>query len=236
MKKAIYAVTLVLIGALVGGGIAYTQVKSISKSASRSQRDQSQANSCEVDVADSDLKKKLKEKTDLTEAEIESASSYLKFKRIKESIIPSGAPGYGSQLEVSYNQADQAVEVLASLEQKIGKESLTSKEKERYVEIGTTEGTACEFCCGLDEGFARSNGQRACGCAHNRAFSGLTMWMIQNGYSNQEILSEVSNWKSSFFPKQTLTQRLQQMKKDNPEVEKILEEFPAFLPQMVGGC
>lgn len=236
MNKTIQVAILILVGALIGGGLVYTQVGVNSKSASESQTDQPQASNCKVDVADSELKKELKEKTGLTESEIESASSYLKFKKIKESVMPSGSPDYGSELGVSYDQAGQAVDTLASLEQKIGKKSLSSEEKKRYVEIGTTEGTACEFCCGLKEGFARNNGQRACGCAHNIAFSGLTMWMLENGYSNQEILDEISKWKTSFFPKQTLTQRLQQMKEDDPEVKKMLKEFPAFLPQMVGGC
>jgi len=61
--------------------------------------------------------------------------------------------------------------------------------------------------------------------------------MLQNGYKNREILQEIAKWKASFFPKQTLSKKLQEMEKaGEPGVKDILKEFPGFLPSMVGGC
>lgn len=233
MNKLVFALIPLLIGSLIGSMVTYYQVEPDQVSEQTSIQ---QSTSCKIGEDTSDLKQSLKNKTDLDDSEVQSALSYLKFKRIKESVMPSGSPDYAQRLGVSYNQADQAVNTLASLEREVRKEDLSSEEERYYIEIGTTEGTACEYCCGVKEGFARSNGQRSCGCAHNKAFSGLTMWMIKNGYSNQEILDEIAKWKASFFPKQVLTQKLQSMKKDDPEIKKLLKEFPTFLPQMVGGC
>jgi hypothetical protein len=171
-----------------------------------------------------------------TQAEADCLA-YLKFKEIKASILPSGSPEYGSKLNVSYDQADKAVNILARLEGEIGFQNLTKEEKSRYIKIATTQGTACEFCCGLKTSFGNEEGQRLCGCAHNIAFSGLTMWMIKNGYKNEEILTEIGRWKALYFPKQTLTKKLQELEKAGEEgIKEILEEFPEFLPQMVGGC
>jgi len=238
-QKLIWLIIGLLIG--VGTMVAYGNSSGQPQTATQSPEtcsvatEQSNLKAGDVEVSRKKIKQELGE---VSEEDIDSAEAYLKFKKIKEAVLPSGSPVYASELEVSYNQADQAVDKLANLEQNVGKENLSREQKERYKEIGTTGGTSCEHCCGLTskDGFARSNGQRQCGCAHNAAFSGLTMWMIENGYSNQEILKEINKWKSSFFPKQTLTQSLQEMKKNNPEAEKILKEFPAFLPNMVGGC
>ena len=165
-----------------------------------------------------------------------ACAAYLKFKQIKTSLLPSGTPKYGKKLNVSYDQAGKAVDTLAELEGKIGFENLSKKQKARYVKIGTTQGTACEYCCGLKT-FGKKDGQRACGCKHNIAFSGLTMWMLKNGYKDEEILKEIANWKASFFPKQTLSKKLEELKKSgDPDAKNILKEFPGFLPSMVGGC
>ena len=164
-------------------------------------------------------------------------AAYLRFKEIKASILPSGSPEYGSELKVSYDQADKAVNILTKLEEEIGFQNLTEGEKTRYIKIATTWGTACEFCCGLKTSFGNEKGQRLCGCAHNIAFSGLAMWMIKQGYKDEEILTEIAKWKALFFPKQTLTKKLQDLEKKGEEgIKEILEEFPEFLPQMVGGC
>jgi hypothetical protein len=165
-----------------------------------------------------------------------ACAAYLKFKETKESLFSSGTPEYGKKLNVSYDQAGKAVDVLAELEGKVGLENLTKKEKERYITIGATKGTACEYCCGIKT-FGREDGQRACGCKHNIAFSGLTMWMLKNGYKNEDIFREIVKWKALFFPKQTLSKKLQEMEKaGEPGIKNILKEFPGFLPSMVGGC
>ena len=172
----------------------------------------------------------------LSPEEIKAAKAYLKFKRLKKSLIPSGQPVYAQELSVSYDQVDQAVERLARLEEEIGLAKLSQEERERYLKIGQKPGTACEFCCGVKT-MVNEQGQRACGCAHNRALSGLTMWLIKNGYQEKEILAEIENWRRLFFPKQTLSARLNQLQQQgDQEIKEILQEFPDFLPDMVGGC
>ncbi len=187
-------------------------------------------------IKDEEVKSKIE---DLSQEiyNLRALNPYLRFKEIKASFIPSGVPEYGLELNVNYDQAAQAVDILARLEQSIGLQNLTGEEKARYIKIGTTQGTACEFCCGLKTSFAREDGQRACGCGHNIAFSGLTMWMVQNSYTDEEILEEIAKWKTLFFPKQTLSAKLIEMEKaGEPGIKELLEEFPDFLPQMVGGC
>ncbi len=98
---------------------------------------------------------------------------------------------------------------------------------ERVVEIGTTEGTACEFCCSLDEALTEE-GRSPCGCGHNYAIGGLIKYLVtETDMSNQEILDEVDYWKGYFFPQQMLQRELD---------ERGISAGQAGLPQMRGGC
>jgi hypothetical protein len=79
----------------------------------------------------------------------------------------------------------------------------------------------------------------ACGCAHSIMMRGLTAYLITNhpDLSNDRILDELKIWKTTYFPKQTLTAKLQTLGKSGDEgIKEILKEFPEFLPKMVGGC
>jgi hypothetical protein len=68
---------------------------------------------------------------------------------------------------------------------------------------------------------------------------GLTAYLIENHpeISNEQILDELNTWKIAYFPKQTLTAKLGEMEKSgDTSVREIMNEFPDFLPKMVGGC
>ena len=68
---------------------------------------------------------------------------------------------------------------------------------------------------------------------------GLAAYLIINHpeFSDEQILKELNTWKITFFPKQTLSAYLQELVESGEAgIKEILEEFPDFLPQMVGGC
>lgn len=146
--------------------------------------------------------------------------------QIIEEITPQGTPDYGAKAGVSYNNVEAGLSTLAAYHQSI---SLSGNELERYITIATTNETACEFCCSIGEGgFGTTNGNIACGCLHNIAFSGLTKWLIKNTeYTNQQIINEIHNWKVLAFPQGALEKELQ---KRNLQTELVK------LPTMVGGC
>ncbi|NIO22356.1 MAG: hypothetical protein GTN76_16930, partial [Candidatus Aenigmarchaeota archaeon] len=99
-------------------------------------------------------------------------------------ITPTGTPDYGGDANISYDKVEESLDVMVGYDEKI---TLSGAERSRYIKIGTSEDTACEFCCGIgDAGFANEEGQIACGCSHNIAFSGLTKWLIQNGSYSDE--------------------------------------------------
>jgi len=67
----------------------------------------------------------------------------------------------------------------------------------------------------------------------------LAAYLIKNHpeMSNNEILGELEKWKITYFPKQTLSNKLKELEEAGDSgIKEILEEFPDFLPQMVGGC
>ncbi|KXB07009.1 hypothetical protein AKJ51_02215 [candidate division MSBL1 archaeon SCGC-AAA382A20] len=143
-----------------------------------------------------------------------------KVEQVREEVLPEeGSPtGYG----VKYSTA--GMQTLVNWFQST---SLSSEGKDRYANIGSNDGTACEYCCGATSAL-RSNGQIACGCKHNYAIAGLIKYLVKNtDKSDQEILKEVKDWKGYFFPKQTLSKELQ---------ERGISPEAAGLPQMRGGC
>lgn len=146
--------------------------------------------------------------------------------QIVEEITPTGTPDYGIKAKVSYDKVEESLRTLMGYHQTI---LLTDDEKQRYINIATFPGTACEFCCGIGEaGFGTSDGRIACGCSHNVAFSGLTKWLIKNtDYTNQQIIDEIQKWKVLFFPQGAVEKEL---KRRNIQPESV------GLPSMVGGC
>ncbi|MBI4182354.1 MAG: hypothetical protein HY520_05305 [Candidatus Aenigmarchaeota archaeon] len=145
---------------------------------------------------------------------------------LAEEIIPEGTPPYGAAAGVSFDQVDQSLQALVGYHRSI---TLQGEDLARYIRIGMTPETACEFCCGIGElGFAGQDGNLLCGCAHNISFSGMTKWLIQNtDYTDEEILDELEQWKALFFP--------------GPKVAKELSRAglnPTLvgLPAQQGGC
>lgn len=106
--------------------------------------------------------------------------------------------------------------------------SLTGEDQQRYIKIGSSPDTACEYCCGIGErGALRDDGNIACGCAHNIALAGLIKFLIQQGYTDEQILEEIQRWKAYFFPRGYVIEVLEE-RGINPE--------SVGLPTQRGGC
>lgn len=178
----------------------------------------------------------------LNAEEQKTIQAFLKFKKIKSEEVPVGVPEvYGQELGVSFDQVQESMNVMRVLGPTYGLEEekiiLEGNELERYIRIG--EQTACEYCCGV-ETLVKEDGEAACGCAHSIVMRGLTAYLIRNhsdDFSDEEILNEINDWKKVFFPKQTLAARFDELKEaGDQDIDVLLQEFPDFLPQMVGGC
>lgn len=166
---------------------------------------------------------------------------YIRFQEIKTSFIPTGIPDvYGEELDISFDQVQDAINKVRVFGPTYGEEGkkiiLTGADLERYIKIGSQ--TACEYCCGVKT-LVREDGEAACGCAHSIMMRGLAAYLIKNHpeLSDEQILEELNTWKITYFPKQTLSEKLSEMEEAGEAgIKELLEEFPDFLPQMVGGC
>lgn len=176
-----------------------------------------------------------------TEKQLEGAVAYLKFKEIKESFIPKGPPAvYGEELSVSFDEVQDAINKVRVFDPTYGQEGkkivLSGQNLERYIGIGSQ--TSCQYCCGAKT-LVFENGEAACGCEHSQMMRGLAAYLIKNypEMSDEQILKELNTWKITYFPKQTLSAHLQELERAGEAgIKELLEEFPDFLPQMVGGC
>lgn len=192
---------------------------------------------CDVEISEKNLNGKLGQ--EVSEKDLTAAEAFLTFRDLKSNIIPSGIPTvYGKELNVSYDEVQDAIDNIKVYGPDYGKKriELSDDQLERYNKIGSQ--TSCEYCCGVKT-LVKSDGSAACGCDHSIMMRGLTAYLLKNhpDLSNEEILATVNNWKATFFPQQTLSGKLDQMKKSgNSEAAKIMEEFPQFMPEMVGGC
>ncbi len=177
----------------------------------------------------------------LNKSDLDAAAAYLKFKKIKADLTPSGVPDiYGRELNISFDGVQDAINKVrvygptyGSKEKKI---ILTGVDLKRYTDIGSQ--ISCQYCCSAKT-LVKKDGVAACGCAHSIMMRGLTAYLIENHpeITDKQIIEELNTWKVAYFPKQTLTARLQEMEKAGEGgIKKILEEFPGFLPSMVGGC
>ena len=155
-----------------------------------------------------------------------TSGSGMTAEEILAEITPTGTPDYGQAAGVSYDNVEAGLSILTGYERSI---ALTGNDQQRYIEVATTQGNACEFCCGIgDAGFGTADGRLACGCSHNIAFGGLTKWLIQNtDYTNEQISGEIQKWKVLFFPEGSVTKEL--------ERRNIAPESVG-LKSMVGGC
>lgn len=105
---------------------------------------------------------------------------------------------------------------------------LVGDKQEKFINVGTQQDTGCEYCCGIGDGQAITiDGKSRCGCAHHLALIGLMKYLVQEGYSNEQILSEIQKWKAYFFPKGYVSEVLQE-RGVNPE--------SVGLPAQRGGC
>jgi len=159
--------------------------------------------------------------------------------QLVEQIIPRGTPDiYGKELGVSFDQPVEGLNILSKFDGdlfpdgKLHYTDLGPNEQARYVKIGFM--IACEYCCGV-KSLVLSNGKPSCGCAHSAAMRGLAMYLLKNHaseYTNEQILDQLSKWKTLFFPKQTIQKALQLQSQGKGVSAGSLNQ----LPDMVGGC
>lgn len=189
---------------------------------------------------DKEVKQKIEELTQEIQ-KLRSLNPYYRFKEIRASFIPTGIPAiYGQELNISFDAVQDAINKVAILDPSYGVEgkkiTLTGNNFERYIKIGSQ--TSCEYCCGAKT-LVDQMGNAACGCEHSQMMRGLTAYLIKNHpeLTDEQILKELNSWKRTFFPKQTLSAYLAELERaGEPGIKELLEEFPEFLPQMVGGC
>ncbi|MBU3942999.1 hypothetical protein KKA24_03385 [Patescibacteria group bacterium] len=220
-----YAI-LILVGIFLGGVGVYGYY-GLEQSPEKEDTEESLSGACKLENLNEE------------ELDIQAASAYLKFKKIRGSFTPSGVPDiYGEELGISFDRVQEAIDKVKIYGLTYGEKkiNLTEDELKRYIDIGLM--ISCEYCCGVDA-ITREDGEAACGCAHSQMMRGLTAYLIKNHaeMSNEQILEELETWKITYFPKQTLSKELNKLK-DSGEtgIQEILEEFPDFLPEMIGGC
>ncbi len=157
-----------------------------------------------------------------------------------EEFIPKGIPAiYGAELGVSFDKPLDSLNVLSALDGDLYEDGvikfsdLSAEQQQNYIKIGMS--IACEYCCGATSLIA-PNGQPACGCAHSAAMRGLAKYLVKyhgSEYSNEQILQELTLWKTMFFPKQMYQKALQlQASGQGSAVPSVIEN----VPDMVGGC
>jgi hypothetical protein len=85
--------------------------------------------------------------------------------RIYEEVVPKE----GTKTEYGLVFSNQGLQALVNYQQSI---ELNGNEQQRYIRLGTSQDTACEYCCGIGErGSLREDGNIACGCSHNIALA-----------------------------------------------------------------
>ncbi|HSR89649.1 MAG TPA: hypothetical protein VLK22_04660 [Candidatus Udaeobacter sp.] len=175
----------------------------------------------------------------------------------KLSFVQGVPEKYGQELNVSFDQVQNAIDIMKQYDPSYGRQKITfaGAEKQRYINIGLK--IACEFCCGVS-GIVFANGEASCGCAHSQAMRGLEAYLIKNHgseYSDDQILRELARWKGHYFPKQMVQKTMDQIQsgKYTPDVAALLLDvkLPKYgandtkqptqsnienAPAMVGGC
>lgn len=216
------SLTFFVIGVIIGAGLVYVYFNASNSGVTRSSAGLGASN--------------------LATADLTEAAAYLRFKELKASVTPLGVPEiYGDELGISFDKVQEAINTVQVFGPTYGRGGkkivLTGADLERYKRIGAS--IACEYCCGVKT-LTKKDGSAACGCAHSIMMRGLAAYLIKNHpreFTDEEILGELVKWKAIFFPKQTLTAKLQELEKaGEPGIKEILEEFPEFMPSMVGGC
>lgn len=164
-----------------------------------------------------------------------------KMEEIKNMVMPHGMPPYyGEELGLTFdiNVSDQrkmneVVFQLAAYDEGEKAIKITDKKLlERYVKVGMS--AACEFCCGART-LVFKNGEKACSCSHSAAMRGILKYMLQNHgqhFTNQELLTQVNNWKALFFPAPTIDKYIAQVSASGQLDPEILKA----LPKQSGSC
>jgi len=166
-----------------------------------------------------------------------------------KALIPQGTPAYGNELSVSFDDPVNSLNRLANLDYQTKTNSLTAEELQRFVNIGTR--ISCEFCC-TAPAVIDSKGRDLCGCAHAASFRGLAKYLIKNhpnDYNDEEILLELTKWKSLYYPKNMVQKAAALIQNKMPLTADALNDMALLnklssgdsssigqLPEMVGGC
>lgn len=171
-------------------------------------------------------------------------------------VISQGIPAiYGEELNISFDQVQESIDVLKVFDPEYGRQKilLTGNDLERYIDVGLR--ISCEYCCSA-KAIITQDGGGACGCAHSQAMRGLEAYLIQNHpeMSNDEILRELSRWKGMYFPKQMIKKMATQLQSGEytPDIAALILNMDLSdygsgktaplpleienLPSMVGGC
>ncbi|MDP3900589.1 MAG: hypothetical protein Q8Q23_05950 [bacterium] len=155
---------------------------------------------------------------------------------LAQKLIARGIPPvYGAELGVSFDDAAAAIPVLSRFEQDSRPNKLTGDKLARYIKIG--QSISCEFCCSATT-MVFPDGSRACGCAHSAAMRGVAAYLLDtqgDKMSDTQILTEVSKWKSVYFPGPTIKKYLAQSGQTGLPTGQAGGSSQA-LPSQVGGC
>ncbi|MFA6048990.1 MAG: hypothetical protein WC792_03535 [Candidatus Micrarchaeia archaeon] len=147
-------------------------------------------------------------------------------------MIPTGTPGYGEAMGVSFDDPVNSLNLLARSYDAL-KEQVKAEHPEtwnRFMALASRPvGISCEYCCGIGPIGIDANGNSACGCQHNPAVLTVTLWLMDNTqYSDAEVLREALKWKTIFFPKNMVELAM--------KASGTSGSAEGELPGMVGGC
>ncbi len=149
-------------------------------------------------------------------------------------MIPTGTPFYGEEIGVSYDDPISALNFFyRELYPRISRDIKENDPEvwERYLNLAVgNRGVACEFCCGVGAQGITNDGKLRCGCSHNPAIQSIVLYLMKYypDMSDAEVLRELYNWKSIWFPKNMIGLAMQMAGGDTSALETV--------PGMVGGC
>jgi len=145
-------------------------------------------------------------------------------------LVPTGTPDYGQAAGVSFDDPIGSQKVLGGYDKSI---QLSEAETERYQRI--VGAFTCDYCCGSP---SRPTIITNCGCAHARAWRGLTKWFIKNTPDTEDlkIFGELSKWKTLWYPGPTIQRVLQELGGAGSAGAGQGGSTAGGLPTMVGGC
>ncbi|MBR9680392.1 MAG: hypothetical protein GOU98_01045 [Candidatus Altiarchaeota archaeon] len=153
---------------------------------------------------------------------------------VMQIMMPSGVPEYSEILGgVSFDDPLNSLGYLAKWYYVINEEVKNNPESwERYLNLAAApRGVSCEYCCGVGPQGVTADGRSKCGCQHHPALLAVTLGLIENtDYSDAQVLREVMNWKTTFFPRNMVAVGIDVAGKDPAKVSA------AGLNTMVGGC